>query len=177
MGDGKATSDSAIGGMVPGPTRAPTIEGNEGQALADRPARRRRVRGGRRHKHSVRFTDAEQALVTAAAAAAGLTVPNLIAETMVASLTGRAGQQMPVADRRALAHELAAVRSLLTAIGGNVNQLAAKAHAGIVPAVAVIEATMNAVSRTVARLDAAIAPLDPRANRRTARRPDERRTG
>jgi hypothetical protein len=174
VGDGEATTntgtDAGTGsGAVPHPAGVPAVE-NEDQVLAERrPARRRRVLGGRRHKFSVRFTDAETDRLQAVADAAGLTVPNLIAETVLASLSGHTGQ-LPLADRRALAHELAAVRSLLTAIGGNVNQLAAQAHAGIVPAVAAVEATMNAVARTVARLDAAIAPLDPRASRRAARR-------
>ncbi|MGC4959735.1 plasmid mobilization protein [Actinomadura citrea] len=176
MGDGEATTatGSTDAPGVPRPAEAPAVE-NQGQVLAGRrPVRRRRMPGGRRNKFSVRFTDAETDRLQAVADAAGLTVPNLIAETALASLSGHGGQ-MPLADRRALAQELAAVRSLLTAIGGNVNQLAAKAHAGIVPAVAAVEATMAAVSRTVARLDAVIAPLNPRAARRAARQRDEQR--
>lgn len=167
MGDGEATTGTA----VPRPAEAPAIEenaGTEGQALADRPdrpARRRRVSGGRGNKHSVRFTDAENDVVQAAADAAGLTVPHLIAETVLTSVTGRGagrGQQLPVAERRALAAELAGVRALLASIGGNVNQLAAAANSGNLPAAGAVEATMDAVARMVARLDAVIAPLEGR---------------
>ncbi|WP_067801384.1 MobC domain-containing protein [Actinomadura formosensis] len=163
MGDGETA-----GGTVPGPAAPPAIEGtagNEGQALADRPARRRRVSGGRGNKHSVRFTDAEDDVVQAAADVAGLTVPHLIAETVLAAVTGRGagrGQQLPVAERRALAAELAGVRALLASIGGNVNQLAAAANSGNLPAAGAVEATMDAVTRMLARLDAAIAPLEGR---------------
>jgi len=172
-GEAIATTDAEV--AVPRPAE-PVSDGDEGQDVAEQPARRRRVQGGRRHKHSVRFTADENALVQAAADAAGLTVPHLIAETVLASLTGRGTRQMPVADRRALAHELAAVRSFLAAIGGNVNQLAAAANSGNIPATGAVEATMNTVARAVARLDTAIAPLDPRTDRHTARR-DEPRDG
>ncbi|CNF62505.1 Uncharacterised protein [Mycobacterium tuberculosis] len=159
---GPATVDAAA---VPGPAGPPGIEGNERQASADRPARRRRVSGGRPRKHSVRFTDAENDVVQAAAGAAGLTVPHLIAETVLASVAGRGagrGQQLSVAERRALAAELAGVRNLLASIGGNVNQLAAAANSGTVPAVGTVEATMDAVTRMLARLDAVLTPLEGR---------------
>jgi hypothetical protein len=175
VGDGEAiAADVDTGVAVPRPAEpvtGPSAEGDERQdeREVEQPARRRRVQGGRRHKYSVRFTDDEQRLVQASADAAGLTVPHLIAETVLASLTGRGTRQMPVADRRALAQELAAVRGFLAAIGGNVNQLAAAANSGDLPAAGAVEATMIAVARAVARLDAAIAPLDPRANRHTAR--------
>ncbi|WP_242911476.1 MobC family plasmid mobilization relaxosome protein [Actinomadura terrae] len=179
MDDGEGTAD--VDADVPAPRPAesvtgPSAERNERQGEAGQPARRRRAQGGRGNKYSVRFTDEEQRLVQAAADAAGLTVPHLIAETVLASLTGRGTRQMPVADRRALASELAAVRGFLAAIGGNVNQLAAAASSGNVPAAGAVEATMAAVARAVARLDVAIAPLDPRPTRHTARcGEDERR--
>lgn len=185
MDDGEAIATDADADVaVPRPAEpvtGPSAEGNERQDErqdgAGQLARRRRVQGGRRNKHSVRFTDDEQRLVQAAAEEAGLTVPHLIAETVIASLTGRGTWQMPVADRRALAQELAAVRRFLAKLGGNVNQLAAAANSGDLPAAGAVEATMTAVARAVVRLDAAIAPLDPRADRRASRdtADDERR--
>ncbi|MGP4030190.1 plasmid mobilization relaxosome protein MobC [Actinomadura sp. 3N407] len=160
--DGETATDTAT---VPGPAAPPAIEGAQRQAFAARPARRRRVNGGRARKHSVRFTDAENDVVQAAADAAGLTVPHLIAETMLAAVTGRGagrGQQLPLAERRALAAELAGTRTLLAKIGVNVNQLAATANSGNIPAAGEVTATMDAVTRMLTRLDTVITPLEDR---------------
>ncbi|MEU4836431.1 hypothetical protein [Streptosporangium sp. NPDC023615] len=69
--------------------------------------RRRRVAGGRGNRNTVRFTDAEQRRLEAAAAAAGMSVPHLLAETMLASLA-HGERLMAVAERRALARQVAA---------------------------------------------------------------------
>ncbi|WP_440072259.1 plasmid mobilization protein [Streptosporangium sp. OZ121] len=122
--------------------------------------RRRRVAGGRPNRNTVRFTDAEQRLVDQAAAAAGMSVPNLLAETMLTSLSG--GERlMAVAERRALAREVAAARRVLSAIGGNVNQLAARANSGQAPAAAETEATMRVVGQAAHRLELALTQLAP----------------
>jgi hypothetical protein len=134
----------------------------ESAPVGKRRVRRRRVPGGRRHKYSVRFTAAENTLLESAAAAAGLTVPNLVAETVMASLTGPVVRQMPMGVRRALGEELAKVRGFLAAIGTNVNQLAATANTfGGVPTKAetAVESTMHAVAARMRDLDEALALL------------------
>ncbi|WP_436763300.1 plasmid mobilization protein [Streptosporangium sp. V21-05] len=109
--------------------------------------------GGRPNRNAVRFTDAERLLVEQAAAAAGMSVPNLLAETMLPSLSG--GERLTaVAERRALAREVAAARRMLSAIGGNVNQPAAKANSGLAPAAADAVATMRVVRRASQRITA-----------------------
>lgn len=120
--------------------------------------RRHRLRGGRAHQHSVRLSEEEQARVVAAARSAGMTVPNLLAETMLASLEGRG--QLSVAERHALFGELLAVRRL-KALSGNVNQLAAAANSTgqIQPG---LTETMRALTRTINRLDAVLDPIEAR---------------
>jgi hypothetical protein len=106
----------------------------------------------------VRFTDAEQELVQAAADEAGMSVANLLAETVLASLAGTG--RLSVSERRALAGELGKIRRYLKAIGNNVNQLAAVANStGRVPAE--VGPTMHAVMSMVARLDALISRFMP----------------
>lgn len=122
--------------------------------------RRRRVAGGRGNRHTVRFTDTEQHRVDQVAAAAGMSVPNLIAETMLASLA-QGDRLMTVAECRALAREVTAAQRVLRAIGNNVNQLAAKANTGQAPAAAEVGATMHAVRRATHRIDLVLAQLIP----------------
>ncbi|MGI5208966.1 plasmid mobilization protein [Spirillospora sp. CA-108201] len=138
------------------------VDGAEDTAVVDppRPVRRRRVAGGRRAQCKVRFTAAEAERVAEAAAAAGMTVPNLVAETMLRSLEGGGG--FSVVERRALVNELGKVRRLLTRVGANLNQLAAAANSGRAPAKGAVEATMDAVMRLVVRVDAVVSPLESR---------------
>jgi hypothetical protein len=125
--------------------------------------RQRRVPGGRPHRHNIRLSEEQQTLIAAAAEAAGMSVPNLLVETMLVALAGDG--QLSVAGRRALATELLAVRRLLTEIGMNVNQLAAVASTSgqLPPEVA---PTMHAVAAMANRLDAALAPVDHQRRRR-----------
>ncbi len=88
--------------------------------------RRRRLEGGRRHKYTVRFADAENDLIKAVAAAAGLTVPHMIAETVL--LTATRKDRLSVVDRRMLATTLAQIQREHHAQGVNLNQLARAAN-------------------------------------------------
>ncbi len=119
--------------------------------------RRRRVEGGRQHRYSVRLTDGENTLVSSAAEAAGLSVPHLIAETVLLSLTRR--DRLALSDRRALAGELAALRRYLRAVGVNVNQVARVANSTGQMAPEVVP-TAEAVRRAVARLEAVLRDLE-----------------
>jgi Bacterial mobilisation protein (MobC) len=137
--------------------------GGDGQDAAGRvPGRRqKRAPGGRPHKHTVRLTDAQQEIVAARAAAAGVSVPLLLAEAAVA------GTAQTASERRAAANGRLAARRLLAAVGNNVNQLAKVANAtGVVPPS--VEATMDGVLRMLAKLDAAYA--DPPRRRGPADR-------
>ncbi|GAA0968949.1 plasmid mobilization relaxosome protein MobC [Actinocorallia libanotica] len=116
--------------------------------------RRRRVPGGRRHQHLVRFDDAEQTIVAAAAAEAGLTVPHFIAETVLLAVRRR--DRLSIADRLALSGQLGAHQRLLRALGNNINQLARTANStGTVPAeiAPALRAVVNLVDRMGAFLD------------------------
>jgi hypothetical protein len=108
--------------------------------------RQRRQPGGRPHKHTVRLSADEQNIVAARAGQAGVSVARFLAEA------GLAGDARAASARRGAAAELLAVRRLLAAIGGNINQLAETAQAaGQRPPA--LEATMHATARILARLD------------------------
>lgn len=108
--------------------------------------RQRRQEGGRQHKHTVRLSEDEQRIIAARAAEAGVSLPRFLAEA------GVAGDAATASERRAAAAELLAVRRLLAAIGGNINQLAAVANAtGQCPPA--LQATMHATARILSHLD------------------------
>ncbi|WP_326822696.1 relaxase/mobilization nuclease domain-containing protein [Streptosporangium sp. NBC_01756] len=110
--------------------------------------RQRRQQGGRPHKHSVRMSEAEQAVIEERAGQAGVSVPRFLVEAAMAGDTATASQL------RANAAELLAARRLVAAAGVSLNQLAKVANAtGVVPAS--LEATMTATQQFLERLDAA----------------------
>lgn len=121
--------------------------------MGGRPAaRRRRLPGGRPHQHLVRLSDEEQVQIVARARVVGVSVPRLLVEAALA------GDAQTASERRALVAEFLATRRLLARVSNNVNQLAAAANAtGEVPAE--LRATMHAVARVTARLEASVAEL------------------
>lgn len=136
------------------------VEQSGANTTEARAERRRRVPGGRTHRYNVRFTAQEYELVQAAADAAGLTAPHLIAETTLLSLQGRG--QLPIVDRRVLLHELTLIRKFLGSVTRNVNQMAVTANStGCLPTVTEMEATMRAVATIVRRINVVISPFDP----------------
>ncbi|MEO3822771.1 MobC family plasmid mobilization relaxosome protein [Actinomadura sp. B10D3] len=81
-----------------------------------------------------------------------MSVPRLLVEAALA------GEAQTASERRAMVAEFLATRRLLARVSNNVNQLAAAANAtGEVPAE--LRATMHAVARVTARLDASVAEL------------------
>jgi len=86
-----------------------------------RGSRRTRVEGGRANKVTVRFTDDEFAEVSAAAAAARLSVPAWLA---VLGLTGTDEKVLDAASVRGMVIELFAVRRGMTNAGRNINDVA-----------------------------------------------------
>lgn len=114
------------------------------------------MEGGRPHRHSIRLTDEEQAKVEAIAAEADLTIPHLIAETVLLALDGK--DRLTVADRRALAAELALQQRALVAIGRNLNQLTRTANAtGHAPPETAV--ALRAVARAAMRVEETLGRL------------------
>ncbi|SFK99736.1 hypothetical protein SAMN05216275_1469 [Streptosporangium canum] len=129
---------------------AAEAQDDRGQGEGRSPVRQQRQRGGRPHKHSIRMSDAEQAVIEARAGQAGVSVPRFLVEA------GLAGDAATASQLRANAAELLAARRLVAAAGVTLNQLAEVASAtGAVPAS--LEATMAATLRLLERLDAAAA--------------------
>ena len=121
-------------------------------------ARRRRanVQGGRQHRHEVKVTPEEEALLVVRAEAAHVTVPRLLVE---AALAGGGGET-PTERRQAMA-ELFGVHRLLAGVSNNVNQIARATNAtGELQAE--LEGVLVAVRRTAERVDAVLEGLSER---------------
>ncbi len=130
---------------------------DDGTAAGDAASRRREQRrrrranaaGGRRLRHEVKVTEAEEAQLKARAAEQGITVPRLLVEAALA------GGGETATQRREVAAQLFATYRLLAAISNNVNQIARATNAtgDAQPETA---ATLEAVRRTALRVDAAL---------------------
>ena len=79
---------------------------------------------GRPNRHVVKLTDAEEALLTERAGAAGVTIPRYLVE----SATGTA----PTADRQVVLDVLLGIRRQVIGEATNLNQLARAANEGVV---------------------------------------------
>jgi hypothetical protein len=90
-------------------------------------SRRRRANapGGRHHKHEVKVTPEEEALLLQLAAAQGITIPRLLVEAALARDRGET-----LTERRDTLTELFRVRRLLAAVSNNVNQIARAVNSG-----------------------------------------------
>ncbi|HEY5490455.1 MAG TPA: plasmid mobilization relaxosome protein MobC [Gemmatimonadaceae bacterium] len=121
-------------------------------------ARRRRanVAGGRQHRHEVKVTPEEEAILLQLAEAQRVTVPRLLVEAALSAPTG----ESPSERRNAIA-ELFAVHRLLAAISNNVNQMARVTNATGNVHTEMVE-TLRAVRRTAERIDGAIDGLSLR---------------
>lgn len=112
--------------------------------------RRANAAGGRHHRHVVKVTPAEEALLLQLASAQGVTVPRLLVE---AALSASAGAT-PTERRNAIA-ELFRIYRLLGTIANNVNQMARATNATgqVHPE---LTETMRAVRRVADRVEGAI---------------------
>ena len=112
--------------------------------------RRANVRGGRQHRHEVKVSEAESAVLTALAEAQHMTVPRLLVESALASPAGET-----VTDRREAMAQLFGLHRLLAAVSNNVNQIARATNATgqVQPET---EQTLAAVRRVAERIDRAI---------------------
>ena len=117
--------------------------------------RRRRANysGGRAHRHEVKVSPEEEALLLRAALAQGVTVPRLLVES---ALTAERGES--ATERKQLTAELFKAIRLLAAVSNNVNQLARHANAtGEIAAET--KTTLAAVRRVAARVEETIEGL------------------
>lgn len=114
--------------------------------------RRRRANapGGRQHRHEVKVTPEEEAVLLRLALAQEVTVPRLLVESALAAETGETST-----ERRNAIAELFRVHRLLAAISNNVNQMAKATNATGEVQQDLVE-TMRAVRRTAGRIDEGI---------------------
>jgi predicted PP-loop superfamily ATPase len=121
-----------------------------GRAPGRTTARRRRVEGGRHHRHVVRVTPEEEAQLLAVALRYRVSVPKLLVDSALAGGSEAAATNASV--RHALVTELFGVHRLLANIANNVNQMTKALHGtGELPPQT--GEVMTAVRRTAARID------------------------
>ena len=100
-------------------------------AAGRKPVRRKRVVGGRHHRHVVRVTPEEEARLLLVAGEFKVSVAKLLVDSaLAAGAPGNAGgttPAVPVVDRAVAVELFAAVRQL-AGVATNVNQIARKAN-------------------------------------------------
>lgn len=121
---------------------------------AERPVRRRRrIEGGRQHRHVVKVTDEEEALLLEKSQTYNVTVAKLLVDSALAGGAERAADNESV--RQAVVTELFGLHRLLASISNNVNQLARVANStGELPPQT--GDVLDAVRRTAGRIDDAV---------------------
>ena len=102
-------------------------EETEGRAPGRSAARRRRVEGGRHHRHVVRVTPEEEAQLLALALRYRVSVPKLLVDSALADGSEAAASNASV--RHALITELFGLHRLLANVANNVNQMTKALHA------------------------------------------------
>ena len=124
--------------------------------LLRRPRRRRRVEGGRQHRHEVKVTPEEEAQLLALALRYQVSVPKLLVDSALGGGAVNAATNGSV--RGELLTELFRAHRLLAGVANNVNQIARATNAtGQVQAE--MSATLAAVRRTAERIDALVDQL------------------
>ncbi|MFE3197799.1 plasmid mobilization protein [Embleya sp. NPDC059237] len=109
----------------------------------------------RPHQKSTRLDDDELALISAAAAACGMTPAGFLAHAALAAARDLNTTAAAVAGERELVTELFAARRHLAQVGNNLNQIAKLLNSGAEAphAATVLTAVMNAVTRLDAATD------------------------
>ena len=120
------------------------------ETLARPQARRRRVDGGRQHRHVVRVTPEEEGQLLALALQYHVSVPKLLVDSALAGGSGTAAANASV--RHELLRELFGVQRALGAVGNNLNQQTRATNATGELAQE-LEHTLAAVRRQLRRLD------------------------
>ncbi|WP_029212097.1 MobC family plasmid mobilization relaxosome protein [Arsenicicoccus bolidensis] len=118
-----------------------------------KPSRRRRVEGGRQHRHVVRVTPEEEAQLLRLALRYRVSVPKLLVDSALAGGSEAAAES--ATTRAALLTELFGVHRLLANIANNVNQIAKAANStGDMPTQT--PEVLAAVRRVAERIDALV---------------------
>ncbi|MFG2370497.1 plasmid mobilization protein [Streptomyces sp. NPDC048504] len=122
-------------------------------AFPDRkPRRRSRNPSERTRKTTTRLSDTEKAEIVAAAAQRGVTVARFLAAAALATARGsttlHTNEQLDTAI-----DELAALRTALSRIGNNINQIAYIHNAGGQPRPGELDHALTALTRVLARID------------------------
>ncbi|WP_405848456.1 MobC family plasmid mobilization relaxosome protein [Streptomyces sp. NBC_01518] len=122
-------------------------------AFPDRkPRRRSRNPSERTRKTTTRLSDTEKAEITAAAAQRGITVARFLAAAALAAARGstalHTNEQLDTAI-----DELAALRTALSRIGNNINQIAHIYNAGGQPRPGELDHALTTLIRLLARID------------------------
>ena len=134
-------------------------EETEGRAPGRSAARRRRVEGGRHHRHVVRVTPEEEAQLLALALRYRVSVPKLLVDSALAGGSEAAASNASV--RHALITELFGLHRLLANVANNVNQMTKALHAtGEMPPQT--GEVLDVVRRTAARVEALVDELAAR---------------
>lgn len=133
----------------------------ETAALKGRFARRRRenIDGGRQHRHVVKVTPEEEALLLHRAELARVTVVRLLVERALSDQAGEAVEAERL--RHEVLVELFAVHRLLGTIANNVNQMT-KATNATGEVQDDMRATLAAVRRVAERIDDTLEGMAPR---------------
>lgn len=131
-------------------------EGVQDATSAARQKRRRRVEGGRQHRHVVRVTPEEEGQLLALALRYRVSVPKLLIDSALAGGAANAAANASVRDE--LLTELFKAYRALAGIANNVNQIARATNA-TGEAQAEMSATLAAVRRTAERIDGLIDQL------------------
>ncbi|ANZ14874.1 plasmid mobilization relaxosome protein MobC [Streptomyces noursei] len=134
--------------------RAPREQPSPSQpAFPDRkPRRRTRNPSERTHKTTTRLSEAEKTEITAAAKQRAVTVARFLAAAGLAAARGsttvHANEQLDAAI-----DELAALRTALSRIGNNINQIAYVYNAGGQPRPGELDHALTTLTRLLARID------------------------
>lgn len=134
----------------------PTETGRDGTAARPSTRRRKRVAGGRRHRHEVKVTPEEEGQLLALALRYRVSVPKLLIDSALAGGAANAAANASVRDE--LLTELFKAYRVLAGIANNVNQIARATNA-TGEAQAETSATLAAVRRTAERIDGLIDQL------------------
>lgn len=128
---------------------SPEVDGDDATRRRA-PRRRKRVEGGRQHRHEVKVTAEEEAQLLALALRYRVSVPKLLIDSALAGGAASAASNASVRDE--LLAELFRAHRLLAGIANNVNQIARATNA-TGEAQDETSSALAAVRRTAVRID------------------------
>ena len=130
-----------------------TEAGTAAVERAPKPRRRRRVEGGRQHRHEVKVTPEEEGQLVRLALRYRVSIPKLLVDSALAGGASNAAANESVRDE--LLAQLFSAHRLLAGIANNVNQIAKAANStGDMPTQT--PEVLAAVRRVAERIDALV---------------------